>query len=491
MPSIGDSASRTENAPGDAELAQRRDAALEVRVHERQGSVVRPRDVEQRHRGSEAPREPSARPDVGLAGLADRGADEDALDLARQTARQQQRSRHAPRELFAEGRPGLAAAARRLDLSGAGDHEVVGRLALLGGDLGRGIAPADADRDVVEARLGGPLGERVAERVLAARVGGDAEDRHDRVERVDERPRELERRTRCPRPSSQTSRRGVGCRRMCQASSTTQGRGGGGSAWAGTAASSTTPSSPKAGGGTTWRTPVSGGSRTRMRRWAPENVVSTISPRPSVDAGGRRLVGRERDLLGPDEDADAVALVVRHVGRNRERQRPELHAVAAAAADEHRAGAEEGRDVERARPLVEPLRRPDLEQPAAVERRRCACPSSNASSWSCVTRIVVMPSDRWISLRFWRSCARILTSSAPKGSSSSRTVGPVGERARERDALLLAARELALVAAAEAAEADEIEQLVAAVGRARTACTPRMRRPNSMFSATVMWRKIE
>ena len=118
-------------------------------------------------------------------------------------------------------------------------------------------------------------------------------------------------------------------------------------------------------------------------------------------------------------------------------------------------------------------------------------PSSNASSWSCVTRIVVTPSVFWISLRLWRSCTRILTSSAPNGSSSSRTCGSVGERARERDALLLAAGELALVAAAEAAEADEVEQLFAALARAPAAGTPRMRRPNSMFSATVMCRKIE
>ena len=43
----------------------------------------------------------------------------------------------------------------------------------------------------------------------------------------------------------------------------------------------------------------------------------------------------------------------------------------------------------------------------------------------------------------------------------------VGERPRERDALLLAARELALVAVAEAAQADEVEQLLAAARGAR------------------------
>ena len=43
----------------------------------------------------------------------------------------------------------------------------------------------------------------------------------------------------------------------------------------------------------------------------------------------------------------------------------------------------------------------------------------------------------------------------------------VRERPRERDALLLAARELALVAVAEPAQADEVEQLLAPLARAR------------------------
>ena len=48
---------------------------------------------------AEPPREPAARADVGLAGLADGRADEDALGLRGAPAREEQRSRHAPGEL--------------------------------------------------------------------------------------------------------------------------------------------------------------------------------------------------------------------------------------------------------------------------------------------------------------------------------------------------------------------------------------------------------
>ena len=58
-----------------------------------------------------------------------------------------------------------------------------------------------------------------------------------------------------------TRSRGVGCRRMCHASSVTQGLAGGGGSWAGTTMSRTGFSSPKGRGGTTCRTPGSAGMR--------------------------------------------------------------------------------------------------------------------------------------------------------------------------------------------------------------------------------------
>ena len=47
----------------------------------------------------------------------------------------------------------------------------------------------------------------------------------------------------------------------------------------------------------------------------------------------------------------------------------------------------------------------------------------SASSWSWVTKIVVMPSLRWIERISSRSDTRILASSADSGSSSSSTCG--------------------------------------------------------------------
>ena len=65
---------------------------------------------------------------------------------------------------------------------------------------------------------------------------------------------------------------------------------------------------------------------------------------------------------------------------------------------------------------------------------------------------------------------------------------PVRQRARQRDALLLAARELRRQALVHAVERDELQQLLAPRAPLRRACTPRTRSANSMLSATVMWR---
>ena len=58
------------------------------------------------------------------------------------------------------------------------------------------------------------------------------------------------------------------------------------------------------------------------------------------------------------------------------------------------------------------------------------------------------------------------------------------ERARERDALLLSARERRDRAPLEAGKPDELEQLAARDDRSRSGASPRIRRPNATFAAT-------
>ena len=72
----------------------------------------------------------------------------------------------------------------------------------------------------------------------------------------------------------------------------------------------------------------------------------------------------------------------------------------------------------------------------------------------------VIPSSRWSAFRKTCISWRSFRSSAPSGSSRSSTFGPVDDRARERDALPLAARELDRLAVAVAAEAHHVEHLV-------------------------------
>ena len=85
--------------------------------------------------------------------------------------------------------------------------------------------------------------------------------------------------------------------------------------------------------------------------------------------------------------------------------------------------------------------------------------TSIASSWSWVTKTLVtcISSCRRRSQR--RSSLRTLASSAPNGSSSSSTLRLDGERARQRDALALAAGELVRVAVGEPVELHQLEQL--------------------------------
>ena len=84
----------------------------------------------------------------------------------------------------------------------------------------------------------------------------------------------------------------------------------------------------------------------------------------------------------------------------------------------------------------------------------------SASSWSWVTKIVVMPRLRCSARISSRSATRMRASSADSGSSSSRICGLGRERAGERDALLLAARQLIGIALGELRQLDHRQHLV-------------------------------
>ena len=85
---------------------------------------------------------------------------------------------------------------------------------------------------------------------------------------------------------------------------------------------------------------------------------------------------------------------------------------------------------------------------------------SIASSWSCVTKIVVTCISSCRRRSQTRSSLRTRASSAPNGSSRSSTFGLDGERAGERHALPLAARELGGIVVGPARDLHELEQLV-------------------------------
>ena len=132
----------------------------------------------------------------------------------------------------------------------------------------------------------------------------------------------------------------------------------------------------------------------------------------------------------------------------------------AAAPDEHGAGAEERGDEQRARPLVETVGRVDLEQAAAVH-------DADAVAELEGFLLVVGDEDRRDAQRLLDLLQALAQLRADLDvERAERLVEQqhprlVRERPRERDALLLAARELALVAVAEPAQADEVEQLFA------------------------------
>ena len=111
-----------------------------------------------------------------------------------------------------------------------------------------------------------------------------------------------------------------------------------------------------------------------------------------------------------------------------------------------------------------------------------------ASSWSCVTKTAVTPAWRRMSETSWRRRSRRLASRFENGSSSSTSDGRRRERARQRDALLLAAGQLVDEPLAGVGEPDELERLAhaALVGlapepvadvRARRPCAETARSP--------------
>ena len=98
--------------------------------------------------------------------------------------------------------------------------------------------------------------------------------------------------------------------------------------------------------------------------------------------------------------------------------------------------------------------------------------SASASSWSWVTSTVVVAATARMRATSRRSSARSDASSELNGSSSSTTRWLNRQRPGERHALLLAAGELVGIAALEAGESDQLEQLArtrtARLGRARS-----------------------
>ena len=82
-----------------------------------------------------------------------------------------------------------------------------------------------------------------------------------------------------------------------------------------------------------------------------------------------------------------------------------------------------------------------------------------ASSWSWVTYTNVIPTSRWMLFSSTCSCLRSFRSSAPERLVEQQHRGPVHERAGERHALLLPARELPRLALGLAREAHALELL--------------------------------
>ena len=94
-------------------------------------------------------------------------------------------------------------------------------------------------------------------------------------------------------------------------------------------------------------------------------------------------------------------------------------------------------------------------------------------SASCVTTMIVTPCSRLSAASVSMISCEVRVSRLPVGSSASSRLGRVDQRARDRDALLLAAGELAGRVALAVAEAEERERSA----RARRRATPALAGP--------------
>ena len=108
-----------------------------------------------------------------------------------------------------------------------------------------------------------------------------------------------------------------------------------------------------------------------------------------------------------------------------------------------------------------------------------------ASSWSCVTWMNVIPTSCWIALQLELHLLAQLEVERAERLVEQEHARLVDERARERDALLLAAGELRRLALLEARELDELEHLARPGPRSRCLRTLRRRRPKATFSKIV------
>ena len=98
--------------------------------------------------------------------------------------------------------------------------------------------------------------------------------------------------------------------------------------------------------------------------------------------------------------------------------------------------------------------------------------SAKASSWSCVTRMVVVPSRRCTSRTVRRSSDADLGVERAEGLVEQQHLRFVGQRARHRDALLLAAGELRRQAVVHAIERHQPQQLRAPLAPLRRPHAP-------------------
>src|SRR5262249_55628249 len=164
----------------------------------------------------------------------------------------------------------------------------------------------------------------------------------------------------------------------------------------------------------------------------------------------------ELDLLGPDQDAYRRGLLVLLPRGKLQRQRSEFRAPLPGSPLEDRPRAQERGRVERTRGPVELLGLPDLDQAPALDD---SDPVGDLEGLLLVVRdedgrqadLAEAPAKLRPDLHVQRA----------EGLVQQEDLRLVGQRPRQGDPLLLAARELARVALAEASEADEVEQLLA------------------------------